>query len=156
MASKPSGRAQPKYQEIAEVLRAKIDSGEYAIGAKLPTRSELMAQHGAALGTLERALEHLRRLGMIETYQGVGTFARKKSPEAGADDQRIIALEERTVATASQLDDLKAVVAELHEALIGIRREVQDQARLLARMRQRLDKSGLTLTDTDQQNVEAI
>src|SRR5215469_7602070 len=65
----------PKYLQIVADLRARIDKGEYPPGAQLPTRGELAEMHGAALGTVARALDVLRRDGYVESYQGGGIYA---------------------------------------------------------------------------------
>lgn len=71
--TKPSA----KYRQIADDLRARIESGEYPSGAQLPTKAELMKQHSASLATVDHAIDVLRGWGLVETRQGVGTFARR-------------------------------------------------------------------------------
>jgi DNA-binding GntR family transcriptional regulator len=78
-----SGTSGPKYRQIADDLRARIDSGEYPPGSQLPTKADLMATHHVALNTVERAIEELRREGLVETIQGSGMFTRQP-PTAGA------------------------------------------------------------------------
>ncbi len=51
-----TGEEPPKYRQIADDLRARIHSGEYAPGARLPSKAELMARYETALGTVDRAL----------------------------------------------------------------------------------------------------
>ena len=67
----------PKYRQIADDLRARMESGEYPPGSRLPSKDEMMRVYGVALNTLNHALEELRQLGLAETVHGVGTFARK-------------------------------------------------------------------------------
>jgi DNA-binding GntR family transcriptional regulator len=80
-----------------------------------------MQQYGVALGTLDRAIANLWREGYIETVQGVGMFTSKPLPPE---------------------EDLAHQVTRLTERIDAVEREVQDHARLLARMRQRLEKAG--------------
>jgi DNA-binding GntR family transcriptional regulator len=75
----------PKYRQIADDLRARIESGEYPPGARLPTKAELMTLHHVALSTVDHAIEELRQQGFAETVQGVGMFARQ--PTAGDEGQ---------------------------------------------------------------------
>jgi DNA-binding GntR family transcriptional regulator len=70
-----------RYQQVADDLRAKIGSGHYPVGTRLPTKPALMEHYGVALGTLDRAIEELRRIGLVETRQGSGMFVRKPPPE---------------------------------------------------------------------------
>ncbi len=76
-----TGEEPPKYRQIADDLRARIQSGEYAPGARLPSKAELMARYETALGTVDRALALLRTAGYIETRQGAGTFALRPPDE---------------------------------------------------------------------------
>lgn len=69
-----AGGTSAKYRQIAADLRARIERGEYPVGAQLPTKPELEKRYGVALGTIDNALGVLRDLGMAETRQGMGTF----------------------------------------------------------------------------------
>lgn len=75
------GQGQPKYLAIADDLRAKIESGEYAAGSQLPTHAVLMERYDVALNTVRDALGELRRLGLAETFQGSGTFVRAQASQ---------------------------------------------------------------------------
>lgn len=55
---------------VAAALREQISSGELAIGAALPSESELGARFGASRGPVRQALAQLRNEGLIETSQG--------------------------------------------------------------------------------------
>lgn len=84
-----SGRPAAKYRQIADDLRARIEDGEFPVGAQLPTKAELMDTYTAALGTVDSALAMLRDLGMAETRHGAGTFALRQHPgETDADQLR--------------------------------------------------------------------
>jgi DNA-binding GntR family transcriptional regulator len=72
------GRKPPaKYRQIADDLRDRIEIGEYPVDAQLPTKAELMKQYSASLATVDHAIDVLRDWGLVETRQGVGTFARR-------------------------------------------------------------------------------
>ena len=68
----------PKYRRIAEDLLAGIESGEYRPGSRLPTKAELMVKYEVAINTVERAIEELRKAGLVETVQGAGMFVRER------------------------------------------------------------------------------
>jgi len=70
--------AEPKYRVIADDLRRKIDDGELAPGAQLPTEIELMEQHSASRNTVRDAIKLLTNLGLVETRPGQGTFVVRK------------------------------------------------------------------------------
>ena len=64
-----------RYREIAESLRARLQSGDLAGGRLLPSEAELSAQFSASRVTVRRALEVLRDERLIESRQGLGWFA---------------------------------------------------------------------------------
>ena len=65
---------QAKYQEIAAKVSAKIDSGEYVKGAKLPTHRELAQQLHTTAVTVAKAYQLLVEQQRIESFVGRGSF----------------------------------------------------------------------------------
>jgi GntR family transcriptional regulator len=70
--------AEPMYRQIADDLRGKIDSGEIAHGAQLPTEIELMDEYSASRNTVRDAIKLLTTRGMVEPRPGQGTFVVQK------------------------------------------------------------------------------
>ena len=70
--------AEPMYRQIADDLRGKIDSGEIARGAQLPTEIELMDAYNASRNTVRDAIKLLTTRGMVEPRPGQGTFVVEK------------------------------------------------------------------------------
>ena len=66
------------YKQIADSLRASIESGELAAGAKLPSESELVAEFGVSQGTVRQALALLRGQGLVIAEHGRGVFVRSR------------------------------------------------------------------------------
>lgn len=66
--------ADPKYRQIADSLRLKIDSGELPPDKQLPTETELSKDFGASRNTIRDAIKALTVLGLVETRPGQGTF----------------------------------------------------------------------------------
>ncbi|MBM3218274.1 MAG: GntR family transcriptional regulator [Candidatus Rokubacteria bacterium] len=64
----------PRYQEIAEDLRARIQDGGLAPGTRLDTQRQLAVSFGVTLMTLRQALDVLEREKLIERRHGLGTF----------------------------------------------------------------------------------
>ncbi|MCP8894814.1 GntR family transcriptional regulator [Shinella daejeonensis] len=64
----------PLYFQLAESLRAAIDSGVYGPGSKLPTESELCEQYDVSRSVVRQALQSLARDNLIETERGRGAF----------------------------------------------------------------------------------
>ena len=71
-----------RYQEIADDLRKRIQSGEFPVGAKLPGISALQERYGVtkSLGTIRAAQQLLVADGMLRTEQGVGAFVTATHP----------------------------------------------------------------------------
>ncbi|CAM5525015.1 MULTISPECIES: GntR family transcriptional regulator [Streptomyces] len=66
------GTRRPKYQRIADDLKAAIESGEYGPGDRLPGESALATQYDVAVLTARQALKILRIEGLVETKKGAG------------------------------------------------------------------------------------
>lgn len=70
--------ANPMYRQIAEDLRAQIESGGLRPGQQLRTELELRDQYGASRNTVRDAIKWLTTLGLVETRPGQGTFVVQK------------------------------------------------------------------------------
>ncbi|WP_260867883.1 GntR family transcriptional regulator [Streptomyces sp. SAJ15] len=73
------GGAPPKYRQIADDLRRRIDSGEFLPSGKLPAERKLIEQYAEtskAQGTIRQALAVLRDEGIIESRVGSGVYVR--------------------------------------------------------------------------------
>ncbi|GHJ37365.1 GntR family transcriptional regulator [Streptomyces sp. TS71-3] len=88
MASQGSGR-QPKYQRIADELKAAIEAGEYGPGDRLPGENDLMARHEVARMTVRQALGVLQAEGLVEARKGAGVFVREFRPVRRRSVQRL-------------------------------------------------------------------
>lgn len=75
-----SGDKQPKYQRIAEALKAAIDAGRYRAGDRLPGENDLMDEYGVARMTARQALGVLQSEGIAEARRGAGVFVRDFRP----------------------------------------------------------------------------
>lgn len=62
----------PGYAQLADQLRAKIQSGE--ISGKLPSLTELVAQSGLSLSSVQHAIRVLKKEGLVVASRGRGTF----------------------------------------------------------------------------------
>jgi GntR family transcriptional regulator len=63
-----------RYQQIADVLRARLADGEYGPGRLLPSEAHLGEEFDASRVTIRRALEVLRDAGLVAARQGFGWF----------------------------------------------------------------------------------
>ena len=62
------------YRQIAEDLRAQIESGQLEPGQQLRTELELRDHYQASRNTIRDAIKWLMNLGLVETRPGQGTF----------------------------------------------------------------------------------
>jgi len=63
-----------RYRAIADELRRRVESGDLAAGALLPSESDLSGAYGVSRVTVRKALELLRDEGLIDARQGFGWF----------------------------------------------------------------------------------
>ena len=73
---------QPRYVQILQALRERIENGTYAIGSLIPTEAELCGEFGASRFTVREALRRLVESGMVGRRKGSGTFVTATTPQA--------------------------------------------------------------------------
>lgn len=83
----------PKYEQIKDLVRARIRSGEWASGTRLPSENEWVGQLGVSRMTVNRALRELHQEGRVDRVHGVGTFVATPVAHASLIELRDIALE---------------------------------------------------------------
>lgn len=71
-----------KHQHIFEVMRNRISSGEYGPGDRIPTEATLLKEFGVSRPTVSRALQELRRRGLIQRRRGDGSYVSSKDTSA--------------------------------------------------------------------------
>src|SRR5690349_19677702 len=69
-----------KHGVVEAFIRAKIISGGWSIGSRLPTQNELLAEFGISKTTMQRAMDGLSADGFIETRGNLGTFVANHPP----------------------------------------------------------------------------
>ena len=62
------------WMQIADVLAARIEDGTYPPEGRLPAELDLTAEFGSSRESVRRAVEELRRRGLIETVRGKGSY----------------------------------------------------------------------------------
>lgn len=68
----------PLYYQLEQRLRTRISQREFLPGAALPSEDQIGEEYKVSRITVRRALEGLKRLGMIERRRGVGSFVTQK------------------------------------------------------------------------------
>lgn len=77
---KPSPHT-PLYLALYRKLRAKIESGEYPVGEKLPTELQIAERYGVSRITSRHALDRLAEEGYIHRYAGKGSYIQNRTPQ---------------------------------------------------------------------------
>lgn len=68
----------PIFQQIADILTARILAGQYAPGEKLPAVRELALEAGVNPNTMQRALADVEAQGLVFTRRGDGRYVSKE------------------------------------------------------------------------------
>jgi GntR family transcriptional regulator len=71
--------ARPLQVRVADDIRAKIETGEYAPGEQLPTYDELAKKYMCSLAVVRKAADLLKQQGLLIAVQGKGTFVRERA-----------------------------------------------------------------------------
>ncbi|SDD93874.1 GntR family transcriptional regulator [Glycomyces harbinensis] len=64
----------PVYAQLAAILRARIDRGDWAAGRRILSESQLVQAYGLARGTVRKAIAALVEDGVLVAVPGRGTF----------------------------------------------------------------------------------
>ncbi|MEV4197726.1 GntR family transcriptional regulator [Micromonospora globbae] len=71
--------AKPKWAQLADHIRARIESGEWAPGDKLPSTAQLKEEHGVSQTVVRQAILVLQTQGLVEGVHGVGVFVAERA-----------------------------------------------------------------------------
>jgi GntR family transcriptional regulator, transcriptional repressor for pyruvate dehydrogenase complex len=120
------------YRQIADQLRTAIQSGEYPVGAKLPTERELAASLGVSRPSVREALIALEVEGLVEVRISTGIFVTASEPLRRVDAThgpleiiRARQLIEGELAAAAAQRSSPALVAELEAALQAMAADIE-------------------------------
>jgi GntR family transcriptional regulator len=69
----------PRYHQLKEILRKRIESGEFKPDDQFPTEEQLCQEYGVSRGTVGRAIKILADEGWLRREQGRGTFVTRPS-----------------------------------------------------------------------------
>jgi DNA-binding LacI/PurR family transcriptional regulator/DNA-binding transcriptional regulator YhcF (GntR family) len=74
--------SKPLYWQVADDVRAQIESGEWPAGTKLPSERAMCDRYGVSQITIRRSLRELDHAGLVYSRHGVGWFVRGQVPPA--------------------------------------------------------------------------
>lgn len=66
------------YLKLYEILKMKIEKGEWTVGIQIPTEEQLCKNYDVSRATVRNAISELVREGYLKRIQGKGTFVVKK------------------------------------------------------------------------------
>jgi DNA-binding GntR family transcriptional regulator len=77
-------RPRPIVEQVSQILRERISSGEYAPGARLPSESDLAAELGVSRATVRSVMAALEQSRLVTRRQGDGTYINRRVMEINA------------------------------------------------------------------------
>jgi DNA-binding GntR family transcriptional regulator len=80
--------APPKYAQVVDAIKRRIEQGDYPPGTLLPSEHQLVGEFEVSRPTIVKALSALRQDGWIDTQQGKGSFVRGRPALADAERTR--------------------------------------------------------------------
>jgi DNA-binding transcriptional regulator YhcF (GntR family) len=70
----------PPYQQIVDVIRERITSGQLPTGARVPSTRQIVAEWGVAMATASKVLATLGAEGLVQARPGYGTVVASGAP----------------------------------------------------------------------------
>jgi DNA-binding FadR family transcriptional regulator len=112
---------------LAEQLEARITSGEFAEGERMPSEDALAKEYGVSRPLVREAFARLRARGFLETRNGRGTFVRHPDASHLADTflQQISRFGTRQL-TADNLYEARSAIETVATRLAAVRAVEQD------------------------------
>jgi GntR family transcriptional regulator len=77
------GSHQKLYRQLLDIIKGKIESGEWLVGSQIPTEEELCKTYDVSKATVRSAILELVRQGYLMRQQGKGTFINKSTVSEG-------------------------------------------------------------------------
>ncbi|SDZ37055.1 transcriptional regulator, GntR family [Micromonospora pattaloongensis] len=129
--SAPAQRRQTLVRQVIEQLREQISTGEWALGAKIPTEPQLVEALGVGRNTVREAVRALVHAGVLECRQGSGTYVISTDELSGVVARRLAAAEMADAVEVRRAFEVEAA------RLAALRRTPEDLAALDAALRDR-------------------
>jgi len=111
-------------EQVIAALRGQITSGEWPVGARIPTEPELVEQLGVARNTIREAVRALAYNGLLDIRQGSGTYVVATSELAGVMHRRFADADPRHIA------ELRSTLESGAAELAALRRTERDLKQL--------------------------
>jgi DNA-binding FadR family transcriptional regulator len=111
-------------EQVALQIEGLIESGQWAVGMRIPAEPELMADLNVSRNTLREAIRALTHAGLLKTRQGDGTYVCSSSALGAVLQKRIVRTD-----TMDTLEVRHAL--EREGAFLAAQRRTEDEAREL-------------------------
>lgn len=133
---------------VLEGVRQRIDGGELAAGARLPTERELAALFGVARNTVRQALDRLESDGLLVRQVGRGTFVREAAAERPAERANgrasgVTLSQRMREASPADLMEVRLIIEPQAAALAANRASSIDLERIREALRHSISARGL-------------
>lgn len=118
-----TGAIEPEYQRLMRQIRSRITSGEYPLGAPIPSTARLASETGMSVPVVRRAVDLLKADRILEGHPGKGVFVRALPAEADAERADLKVVSEQLADLAGRVqdyDDLRAKVNLLEAVVINL------------------------------------
>lgn len=121
-ASVDRSKPVPLYHQLKELLQERIELAEWPPGTRIPTEKQLAAAYGVSQITVRQALARLASEGLVQRFQGRGTFVAQ--PSVAQDVLRLAGFSD-SYAQAGATVETRLVEAGVVEATEGVRRRLK-------------------------------
>jgi DNA-binding GntR family transcriptional regulator len=79
----PEDKTPYVYARLADHIQSRIEAAHYPPGGMLPNEREMVSEYGVSIDTVRRALEELRKRGLVVTYPSRGSYVAPAGHEQG-------------------------------------------------------------------------
>ena len=94
-------------EEIAATLRGRIESGDYVVGAKMPSSREIVAEFGGSRTTATAALHLLADAGLVTVKDKSVAVVRASESASRTPDARLADARRELLAIKDDVDDVQ-------------------------------------------------
>jgi GntR family transcriptional regulator len=102
----------PMYLQLSDLMRARIERGQWPRGHRLPSLEALMEEFGVARVTVRQAIDLLAREGLLSPQRGRGTFVTGEPEKT------------RIINVVTTLDELSRVYEDTQPRIVNIEESV--------------------------------
>ncbi|MEV8552548.1 GntR family transcriptional regulator [Streptomyces glaucescens] len=72
---------EPLYEQIAQILAARIADGTYPPRRRIPSEAQIVAEYGVSRPTARAAVQLLVERGLVHTVRGKGSYVVDSPPQ---------------------------------------------------------------------------